>query len=124
MKQTIEQTVAAVKNAPSSIFTKDDVLNLFNNLEPAKGGALNQVLIDQLIQVVVDQVKSNVENLETDEVCDTDSAEFDLNGKEISLSHVDVNTEGIADGVVEGIGDEIEAFFENLEEDNGFWKGD
>ena len=118
MKLTIEQTVAAVKNAPSSIFTKDDVLNLFTNLEPAKGGRLNQILVDQLIQVVVDQVQSNANNLETDEVCDTDSAEFDLNGNEISLSSVDVNTRGIADAVVEGIGDEIEAFFENLEADD------
>jgi hypothetical protein len=118
MKQTIEQTVAAVKNAPSSIFTKDDVLNLFNNLEPATGGVLSPILIDQLIEVVVAQVKSNAENLETDDVCDTDSAEFDLNGNEISLSSIDVNTRGIADAVVESIGDEIEAFFENLKDDD------
>jgi hypothetical protein len=118
MKQTIEQTVAAVKNAPSSIFTKDDVLNLFTNLEPTTGGVLSPILIDQLIEVVVAQVKSNAENLETDDVCDTDSAEFDLNGNEISLSSIDVNTDGIGDAVVDGVGDEIEAFFENLKGDD------
>ena len=118
MKLTIEQTVAAVKNAPSSIFTKDDVLNLFTNLEPAKGGRLEPFLIDQLIEVVVQQVQKNAGNLETDEVCDTDSAEFDLNGDRISLSSIDVNTDGIGDAVVDGVGDEIEAFFENLKGDD------
>jgi hypothetical protein len=117
MKLTIEQTVAAVKNAPSSIFTKDDVLNLFTNLKASDGNGLSQILIDQLVQVVVDQVKSNAENLQTEDVCDVDSAEFELNGNEISLSSIDVYTRGIKDAVVENVGEEIEAFFENLKAD-------
>ena len=118
MKQTIEQAVASVQNAFPSIYTKDDVIKLLGSIEAPKGQVgLSPVLIDQLIQVVVDQVRSNAENLETDEVCDVDSAEFDLNGNEISLSSVDVNTRGIADAIVDCVGDEIEAFFENLKAD-------
>jgi hypothetical protein len=118
MKQTIEQAVASVQNAFPSIYTKDDVIKLLGSIEAPKGQVgLSPVLIDQLIQVVVDQVRSNAENLETDEVCDVDSAEFDLNGNEISLSSVDVNTRGIADAIVDCVGDEIEAFFENLKVD-------
>jgi len=117
MKLTIEQTVAAVKNAPSSIFTKDDVLNLFNNLEPAKGGELEPSVINRLVEVVIQQVQKNADNLETDDVCDVDSAEFDLNGDRISLSSVDVNCDGIGEAVVDGVIDEIEAFFENLKSD-------
>jgi hypothetical protein len=117
MKMTIDQTVAAVKNAPSSIFTKDDVMNLLANLEAPKGGGLDEDQIDRLVRVVVDQVKSNVEDLQTEDVCDIDSAEFELNGNEISLCSIDIYTRGIRDAVVESIGEEIEAFFENLKED-------
>ena len=117
MKMTIEQTVAAVKNAPGSMYTREDVISLLGRIETSGGNGLSQILIDQLIQVVIDQVRSNAENLETDEVCDVDSAEFDLNGNEISLSSVDVNTRGIADAIVDCVGDEIEAFFENLKAD-------
>ena len=116
MKMTIDQAVAAVKNAPSSIFTKDDVLNLFSNLE-VKGGSLKQHQMYELCELICSQIKDNVENLDTQDVCDTDSAEFELNGNEISLCSVDVYTRGIRDVVVDGIADVIEEFFEELEKE-------
>jgi len=114
MKMTIEQTVAAVKNAPGSMYTREDVISLLGKIEAPKGGGLSEDQIGHLIEVVVEQIKSNASNLDTDDVCDTDSAEFELNGNEISLSSIDIHEGGIADAVVEGVGDEIEAFFENL----------
>lgn len=117
MKQTIEQAVASVQNAPGSIFTKEDVVNLLNNLEASKGRGLTQDQIAELCELICDKVKDNADNLEIDDVCDTGSAEFELNGNEISLCSVDVYTRGIRDVVVEGIGEVVEEFFEELQEE-------
>lgn len=117
MKQTIEQTVAAVKNAPGSMYTREDVISLLEKLE-VKGGSITQDQIANLCELICDKIKENADNLDTDDVCDTGSAEFDLCGNEISLSSVDVYTRGIRDAVVDGIGDVVETFFEELEEES------
>ena len=116
MKMTIEQTVAAVQNAPGSMYTREDVISLLGKIEAPKGGGLSEDQIGHLIEVVVEQIKSNASDLDTDDVCDTDSAEFELNGNEISLCSVDVYTRGIRDAVVVGIGEVVETFFEDLEQ--------
>jgi hypothetical protein len=116
MKMTIEQTVAAVQNAPGSMYTREDVISLLGRIEAPKSSSLGQHQIYQLCELICSQIKDNVENLDTDDVCDIDSAEFELHGNEISLCSVDVYTRGIRDVVVDGIGDVIEGFFEELEE--------
>jgi len=115
MKMTIEQTVAAVQNAPGSIYTREDVISLLGRIE-TKGGSLTQDQIATLCELICEKVKDNADDLETEDVCDIDSAEFELNGNEISLCSVDVYTRGIRDAVVEGIGEVVEEFFEELEE--------
>lgn len=115
MKMTIEQAVAAVEIAPGSMYTREDVISLLWKIE-TKGGSLTQDQIAHLCELICEQVKSNAENLDTEDVCDTDSAEFELNGNEISLCSVDVYVRGIRDAVVEGIGEVVEGFFEELEE--------
>ena len=114
--RTIQETVAAVQNAPGSIYTREDVISLLHKIEN-KGGSLTQDQIATLCELICEKVKDNAENLETEDVCDTDSAEFELNGNEISLCSVDVYTRGIRDAVVEGIGEVVEGFFEELEEE-------
>jgi hypothetical protein len=99
MKMTIEQTVAAVQNAPGSMYTREDVISLLGRIE-TKGNGLTQDQIANLCELICDQVKENAENLQTEDVCDIDSAEFELNGNEICLSSVDVYTRGIRDAVV------------------------
>jgi hypothetical protein len=115
MKMTIEQTVAAVQNAPGSMYTREDVISLLGRIEAPKSSSLEQHQIHQLCELICSQIKDNVENLDTQDVCDTDSAEFELNGNEISLSSISIYTRGIRDVVVDGIGDVIEEFFEELE---------
>lgn len=115
MKMTIEQAVAAVEIAPGSMYTREDVISLLGKIE-TKGGGLSQDQIASLCELICERVKENADNLDTEDVCDTSSAEFELNGNEICLSSVDVYTRGIRDAVVEGIGEVVEEFFEELEE--------
>ena len=115
MKMTIEQAVAAVEIAPGSMYTREDVISLLGKIE-TKGGGLSQDQIAHLCELICERVRENADNLDVDDVCDKDSAEFELYGNEVQLSSIDVYTRGIRDAVVEGIGEVVEEFFEQFEE--------
>ena len=112
---TKQQTIELLNQQLPGFYSVEQVIKIINDIETPSGeGSLTQDQIDNLVREIVDQVTSNVEDLNTDDVCDTSSAEFELNGNEISLSSVDVYTRGIKDVVVDGIGDVVETFFEEL----------
>ncbi|NBR26450.1 MAG: hypothetical protein EBU08_22255 [Micrococcales bacterium] len=120
MYTNIQQAVASVQNAFPSIYTKDDVIKLLESIQIPEENVvvgLTRSQLDDLCRAVVNQVNDNAENLDRDCV-DTDSAEFELNGNEISLYGVDLDTREIARVVVDGIGDVIEEFFEDLNKES------
>jgi hypothetical protein len=121
MKLTIEQTVAAVKNAPSSIFTKDDVLNLLNGIELPKEAVINPLTdfqIRSLIEKITDAITENAENL-NDDCIDKDSAEFSLNyDNRIELDSIGFDGGSIADEVLDGVEGVIDAWFEKAFPEN------
>lgn len=117
--QTLQQTVASVQNAPSSIFTKEDVLNLLNGINAPKGGIeIDRQIVKDLSEAILEAVKENIANLESSDVCDLSSADFSLSYNEIQLDSVDIDTHEIASNAVNGIYDVIEEFFETLEKEN------
>jgi hypothetical protein len=118
--KSIQEAVASVQNAFPSIYTKDDVIKLLNSIEAPKegNGILTQTQIEELCSRIFEHVKDNASNLDSDDVCDKESAEYELYGNEISLTSVDIDTRHIANNVVDGVGDVIETFFEDLKEDN------
>lgn len=121
MYTNIQQAVASVQNAPSSIFTREDVIKLLENIEieaPKGGIQIDRQIIKDLSEAVLDEIKSNARNLDSSEVCDLSSAEFSLSYNEIQLDSVDIDTDSIAENVVNGIYDVIEEFFETLEQEN------
>lgn len=120
MKQTIEQTVAAVQNAPGSMYTREDVISLLSKIETttAKGITMDRQTTKDLCEAILDAVKDNAHNLDSGDVCNLSSAEFSLNYNELSLDSVDIDTDSIAENVVSGIYDVIEEFFETLEKEN------
>ena len=120
MYTNIQQAVASVENAFPSIYTKDDVIRLLTSIEieapKESSGKLSQYQIDDLCKRIVAQVRENAENLDSDCI-DKDSAEFSLSYKELELDSVEFATSEVADTVVDGIGDVIETFFEELEKE-------
>ena len=117
--QTIQQAVASVQNAPSSIFTREDVINLLNGISAPKGGLqMDRQTTKDLCEAILSTVKDNARSLDTSDVCDLSSAEFSLSYNEIQLDSVDIDSDSIAENVVNGIYDTIEEFFETLEEEN------
>ena len=118
MKQTIQEAVASVQNAPGSMYTREDVISLLNRIKVEKGSGPTDRQIKDLVERIVETVNDNASSLSTDDVLDTYSAEFELNGNEISLSSVDIDCSKIADEVTDGIESVIEEFFEELNKED------
>lgn len=113
--KNLQETVASVQNAPSSIFTKDDVLNLLNGIELPKEAVINPLTdfqIQSLIEKVIATITENAENLQ-DDCIDKDSAEFSMGyDNRVELDSVGFDCRGVAEAVAEDIEDEIVKWFE------------
>lgn len=78
-KRTKEQAIESIKGAISSIFSKEDVIAIINSIEEPKSLPF---VADDLAQDITDKLR-------VDRVIDFDSAEFALDGKEISLEEIE-----------------------------------
>ena len=121
--KSIQEAVASVQNAFPSIYTKDDVVKLLTSIEiesPKESSyKLSQDQINDLCKRIVACVKENAENLDSSAI-DRDSAEMSMGySNTVELDSVEFDTDEIAREVVCGIGDVIETFFEELEEEEG-----
>ena len=74
---TIETLKNEVKKSMSSIFTKDDVLNLFDKIK--------------------ESLKRTIFELNSNDVIDYNNIEFTLNGNEINVEGMEINIDEIWD---------------------------
>jgi hypothetical protein len=94
MKVTKENAIASVQNSVSSIFSKEDVINLINSIE---GGGRKITPYD--IGRAIDRTIDWIENNERD-VLDLDSAEFELTyNNQIECTNVPINVDGIREAL-------------------------
>ena len=113
---TKQQTLELLEKQMPSFYSLEQVVDIIKGIEdPAPTVGLSKAQIAYLINLICDTVSNNAGNLSTRDVCDIDSAEFELYRNEISLTSVDVDADKIASTVVVGIDDVIETFFKGLE---------
>jgi predicted transcriptional regulator len=88
MKKT--DVLNRVLNSESSIFSKDDVVRLIEEIDVELGLTPNQIekILDELENTLDFQANHNG-------LVDYDTAELSLDGNEISLQNVDVNISSI-----------------------------
>ena len=110
MKITKENVIIAVQNSVSSIFSKEDVINLINSIEEGGGRVIS---VDD-IERAIDKVISWADNNESD-VVDFDSVEFELayNNK-IEVTNVPLQLENLREALENNFMD----FGEAVEEDS------
>ena len=95
MKVTKENAIASVQSSVSSIFSKEDVINLINSIEE---GSSRKVTTED-IERAIDQTISWIEN-NSDRLIDEDSAEFELDyNNRVSLTNVNIDTEEIREAL-------------------------
>jgi len=93
-KRTVNETVELVKNSPSSIFTKDDVVNLLSAIGTESAG-LDRAAVDRLLELIED----NLRNVDGEDMVDKSTAEFSLDGNQIELDSVEVDSSYVLDEV-------------------------
>jgi hypothetical protein len=104
-----ELVLQSVQNSVSSIFSKEDVINLINSVE----GGGRVISVDD-IQRAIDQTVYWIEN-NSDRLIDEDSAEFELDyNNRITLSNVNIDVEEIREALENNFMD----FGEAVEEDD------
>jgi hypothetical protein len=89
-----ESVLQSVQNSVSSIFSKEDVINLINSVE----GGGRVISVDD-IQRAIDQTVYWIEN-NSDRLIDEDSAEFELDyNNRVTLSNVNLDVEEIREAL-------------------------
>jgi len=81
------------ENNFGSIYTKQDVLNLLNRIQEGPKESLN---LDRFVDTILECFEKELRQTDTDDFIDKDSANFDLNGNEIYLESIDVNSNSIS----------------------------
>ena len=106
-KMTITETIGQVTNNNlGSIYSKDDVIRLLENIK--EGGTFN--FIEKLDELKV-KLETVVNNLNSSDVVDYDSVEFSLDGREIDVDSIDLNHAELWDTIET----EIKDFINELE---------
>jgi len=107
-----ELVLQSVQNSVSSIFSKEDVINLINSVE---AGSSRKITVDD-IERAIDQTISWIENNER-EVLDLDNAEFELTyNNQIECVGVPLNVDSIREALENNFMDFGEAEEEDVVE--------
>ena len=93
MKITKENAIAQVQNSISSIFSKEDVINLINSI-----GGVGRVITTTDIQRAIDETMDWLEN--SREIVDLENAEFEIEwGNKIACTEVPINFDEIREAL-------------------------
>jgi hypothetical protein len=113
MTSKLENTIELVKNSPASIFTKEDVIKLLNDVSDVPAGDEDKdkaTITEDQMNELIDAVRFDLSmSLDSADVVDLDSAKFELNGDVLSVTDIDVDTSNV-ENVVE---DAIRSWFDN-----------
>ena len=95
MKNSKVNVISSVQNSVSSIFSKEDVINLINSIEETSSRKITTVDIERAI----DRTISWIENNERD-VLDLDNAEFEISyNNQLECTSVGINTREIREAL-------------------------
>jgi hypothetical protein len=84
-----------VKHSVSSIFTKEDVINLINSIEESKGRVITTEDIGRAIDRTINWVEHN-----EDELFDLDSAELEMDyTNRVNVVGVPINTDNLREAL-------------------------
>jgi len=135
----IQDVINQVTQSSGSIFTREDVISILQSLELEEQGTLevpkkgkkgkkerfgtirkglaiiiNESQMEQLAEEIAEHVGNRIRGIDAEAAFDECTAEFDLNGNEISLVSVELNHSVIYDEATGGITDVIEEFMRRL----------
>jgi hypothetical protein len=102
-KLTKEKAIERINSSISSIFSKEDVIAIINSIE-SSSSMFNISISKDDMNDLTDKIVSSLESSYAADVVDFDSAEFCLNGNEISLDGIDLNINYVYSNIRSSIG--------------------
>jgi len=111
---TKSQTVELLKKQLPGFYSVQQVIEMIEKIEevdPMQQPSLSADHVEDLIELIRGKVVNRLSNLRSDDVFESDTAEFSLSGNEIMLDSVDVNYDGITDEVMDVVEDVVHDFF-------------
>jgi len=107
-KVTIEQAIGNVKECMSSVFTKEDVVNLLQNLE-----VKSEFEKGSLVRFISEYVETQIDQLDCQDIINHRSVEFSLQGNEICLENVEIDCDDLRMNILGEIDSAVDTFLEN-----------
>jgi len=108
--RTIEQVVELVKGNYSSVFSKEDVLNLIQSIEVKKEPNVTK---ENLVKFMTEYIDNGVEKLDSDDVIDQYSVQYCLNGNEIGIDSMEIDKDQLSRELLGDIDDAVDTFLKN-----------
>ena len=103
---TKQQTVELLQKQLPGFYSVEQVINIVNGIEEGSSD-FDKEKMDELKDAIDTKVRLYLGRLNGDDIADYDSAELELNGNEISVYNIDVNT----DSIIDEVNDAVEAAF-------------
>ena len=99
---TKQQTIELLQQQLPGFYSVEQVINVINGIEDSSE-ALNEDQLESIADEIYDEVRDALGKMYTDDLVDTDTAEFSLYDKTIELDSVDINKDSIVDTVIEEV---------------------
>ena len=110
MKNSKVNVISSVQNSVSSIFSKEDVINLINSIEESSSKKISTYDIGRAIDKTIDWIENNERD-----ILDLDSAEFEIcYNNQLECTNVPMNVDCIREALENNFMDFGEAEEENL----------
>ena len=110
---TKQQTVELLKQQLPGFYSVEQVISIVSGIDDEQPKLFKfdetklEEIRDKIVSNVYDKVGDALSDMYDDELVDTSSAEFSLNGNEIQLDSVDVDKDNISDKVSDVCGDVV-----------------
>ena len=114
------QTIELLKQQLPGFYSVEQVINIIKDIdemsEPSVPLSLTEDQFENIKEKIYYAIENCMGNMYSDDLVNTDSAEFSLNGNEIQLDSVDVNTDEIADNINDAVVDTLSKLVTVIEE--------
>jgi hypothetical protein len=117
MNQVFDNARNRVANAFPSIYSKDDVIKLIDELQnEVTQQPQTKVDFEELKQALLEAVERKIDNLDSTDVVDYDSADMMMGYRnQVELESIDINSGTLFDEISTAINDEFNDYFEKDE---------
>lgn len=107
------QTVELLQKQLPGFYSVEQVIKMINDIDDAddQSQAYNENQLEELVDAIRDKISTRLRHLDSSDVVEFDTAEFELNGNEISLYNVDFASDSVADEAAEAAEKALQEYF-------------